>query len=346
MSPGIECSDPVTSIMNNSIESFLEATTPSVVVHFTSKFHQEAVSYGSYQNPDEFAVPFFALGDLWESFREWSAYGAGVPLVIGENKSVVQFYVPSLSALQLYGKGMKSSSRFLDSEPAYFEDRDSGSDHSDWEGERHFGKYNDLSLRGMSCSETSSDSGSSFCSRSCYGSGLHMETGEQARFDDMYQYIEEGRDSLRGNCCVELDREQLIVEFFEHEPPYLRVPLMEKILELECEHPEVRSFNSLDLHPMSWFSIAWYPIYRIPANGTLQELQASFLTYHRISSPRTGAEQFRLPPFGLASYRANEEFWGLHNDSHRTEALIPAAESWLKSINVYHPDFEFFSSRQ
>ncbi|KAF3773380.1 hypothetical protein EJ110_NYTH55434 [Nymphaea thermarum] len=52
-------------------------------------------------NADEFH-PFFMLGDLWASFKEWSAYGAGVPLVLNGSDSVVQYYVPYLSAIQLY----------------------------------------------------------------------------------------------------------------------------------------------------------------------------------------------------------------------------------------------------
>lgn len=53
--------------------------------------------------------PYFCLGDLWESFKEWSAYGAGVPLVLNGNDSVVQYYVPYLSAIQLYADTSRPS---------------------------------------------------------------------------------------------------------------------------------------------------------------------------------------------------------------------------------------------
>lgn len=33
--------------------------------------------------------PYFVLGDLWESFKEWSAYGAGVPLILNEANCVI-----------------------------------------------------------------------------------------------------------------------------------------------------------------------------------------------------------------------------------------------------------------
>lgn len=54
-------------------------------------------------------MPYFALGDLWESFKEWSAYGAGVPLVLNGSDSVVQYYVPYLSGIQLYGESSTPS---------------------------------------------------------------------------------------------------------------------------------------------------------------------------------------------------------------------------------------------
>lgn len=55
--------------------------------------------------------PYFVLGDLWESFKEWSAYGAGVPLILNDSDSVVQYYVPYLSGIQLYIDPLKSSSK-------------------------------------------------------------------------------------------------------------------------------------------------------------------------------------------------------------------------------------------
>lgn len=55
--------------------------------------------------------PYFILGDLWESFREWSAYGAGVPLLLHDNDSVVQYYVPYLSGIQIYADTPKPSDK-------------------------------------------------------------------------------------------------------------------------------------------------------------------------------------------------------------------------------------------
>ena len=48
--------------------------------------------------------------------KEWSAYGAGVPLVLDQRQSVVQYYVPYLSAIQLYGQSDKK----LNAKPRYW----------------------------------------------------------------------------------------------------------------------------------------------------------------------------------------------------------------------------------
>ncbi|KAJ0718070.1 hypothetical protein HanLR1_Chr08g0266581 [Helianthus annuus] len=95
---------PVTSPVCN-LERFLESVTPSVPAQYPSKR-----AMGGWRNCDEYQ-PYFVLGDLWESFKEWSAYGAGVPLILNDSDSVVQYYVPYLSGIQLYMDPLKSSAK-------------------------------------------------------------------------------------------------------------------------------------------------------------------------------------------------------------------------------------------
>ncbi|GER33379.1 hypothetical protein STAS_09512 [Striga asiatica] len=84
-------------VSESYLDRFLEHTTPSVAAqHFTR------TSMRSWRNRGNEFNPYFILGDLWESFREWSVYGVGVPLLLNGNDSVVQYYVPSLSGIQLY----------------------------------------------------------------------------------------------------------------------------------------------------------------------------------------------------------------------------------------------------
>lgn len=54
---------------------------------------------------------YYCLEDLWESFDEWSAYGCGVHVVLNGSDNVDQYYVPYLSAIQLYANSSKRTSR-------------------------------------------------------------------------------------------------------------------------------------------------------------------------------------------------------------------------------------------
>ena len=47
-------------------------------------------------------VEYFTLGDLWNCYDEWSAYGAGVQVALNNGETLVQYYVPYLSAIQIF----------------------------------------------------------------------------------------------------------------------------------------------------------------------------------------------------------------------------------------------------
>lgn len=52
----------------------------------------------------------FNLVELWNLYDEWSAYGVGSPITISGGKTVVQYYTPYLSAIQIYTPTRNSSS--------------------------------------------------------------------------------------------------------------------------------------------------------------------------------------------------------------------------------------------
>lgn len=56
-------------------------------------------------------MEYFTLGDLWNCYDEWSAYGAGVPVFLNNEETLVQYYVPYLSAIQIFTSS--SSVNFL-----------------------------------------------------------------------------------------------------------------------------------------------------------------------------------------------------------------------------------------
>ncbi|XP_020882523.1 uncharacterized protein LOC9312807 isoform X2 [Arabidopsis lyrata subsp. lyrata] len=312
--PNLVASDPSASSSSN-LDRFLESVTPSVPAQFLSK----TLLWERRADDDYKPVPYFVLGDVWDSFAEWSAYGTGVPLVLNNNKDrVIQYYVPSLSAIQIYAHShaLNSSRRPGDSSDSDF--RDSSSDvSSDSDSEQLSARVDRISLRDE---DSSSDDGEPL--------------GSQGR---------------------------LMFEYLERDLPYIREPLADKVFDLAAQFPQLMTLKSCDLLPSSWFSVAWYPIYRIPTGPTLKDLDACFLTYHSLHTPSGGkgsaqsmslmqareSEKMSLPVFGLASYKFRGSLWTpIGGSEHQlVNSLFQAADKWLHSCNVNHPDFLFFCRR-
>lgn len=328
--------DRVTFPLSN-VERFLEAITPSVPAQYPSKRAMIGLRTCDVE-------PYFVLADLWESFKEWSAYGAGVPLVLNGCDSVVQYYVPYLSAIQIYidpsKSKMKSRRASEDSDGDYFS-RDSSSDgSSDSERERisaySSGHRNHYKTANVSCKM---DKLSLIDEQTSLHEGFSSDDGEL------------------GNS-----QEQLVFQYLEHDPPFCREPLFDKISDLALRFPDIKNLRSCDVMPSSWVSVAWYPIYRIPTGPTLKDLDACFLTYHSlytqigdVAGPYPPVlthpndldviPKISLPAFGLASYKYRGSLWTSSNGADRVNSLSQEAAAWLRRHQVNHPDYSFFSRR-
>ncbi|KAM7271311.1 hypothetical protein ACFE04_030525 [Oxalis oulophora] len=345
--------DSVAEPAASNFERFLESITPSVPAHHLSKTMMVR-DWRTTTTSDNEIQPYFLLGDLWESFREWSAYGVGVPLIMNDSDCVVQYYVPYLSAIQLYGAKLSVKSR----RPG----EDSDSD------------FRDSSSEGSSDSEADRR--------------LHNAREHQNVTSDLSPRID--RLSLRDNLtalhedCSSDEGESmnsqsyLLFEYFEHNLPFCREPLADKISDLACRFPTLKTLRSCDLSPSSWISVAWYPIYRIPTGPTLRDLDACFLTYHSLHthggagisrlkfcinegaqasqppvsnfaapSEMDGVCKLSLPVFGLASYKFKGSLWTSNTgcDRQLVNSLLQAAASWLRQLGASHPDFLFFCRR-
>ncbi|KAL3830871.1 hypothetical protein ACJIZ3_019673 [Penstemon smallii] len=318
-----------------NLERFLESVTPSVPAQYLSK-----MTVRSWRTCDVEFQPFFVLSDLWESFKEWSAYGAGVPLILNETDSVVQYYVPYLSGIQLYADLSKSTAKLRrpgeESDGEYF--RDSSSDgSSDSDQDRDGLNY---SKEHLNYHETSDSS-------------LRVE--QRIVFQEGFS-SDEGEPGSSQGC--------LLFEYLARDQPYSREPLADKISDLARSFPELKTLRSCDLLPSSWISVAWYPIYRIPTGPTLKDLDACFLTFHSLHTPMTGSEainppvvtypresdgvpKISLPVFGLASYRYKVSLWtpNTGRQSQLANTLLQDADNWLNLLQVNHPDFSFFCRR-
>ncbi|XP_038687381.1 uncharacterized protein LOC119986772 isoform X2 [Tripterygium wilfordii] len=218
------------------------------------------------------------------------------------------------------------------------------------------------------------------------------KTGILALVDDMHHSqpssvcAEEGSPGQSDDLECSNDLE-LLFEYFESEQPQQRRPLYEKIRELVRgdgpsqgsmygDPTKLNSMNLHDLHPRSWFSVAWYPIYRIPDGN----LRAAFLTYHSLGHLVRRSSQFDFsrdgciasPVVGLQSYNVQGECWfqlrhSAMSPTAETSSLNPSGilKERLRTLeesaslfsrtlvnkgnqtgNNRHPDYEFFLSRR
>ncbi|KAL1334881.1 hypothetical protein HN51_063833 [Arachis hypogaea] len=328
-------SSRATSDISN-LDRFLEYTTPLVPAQYLPK-----TSSKKWKPTEAELHPYFVLGDLWESFKEWSAYGAGVPLMLNGSESVTQYYNVSLSAIQLYIDPSKPSSRLR-----------KPSQESDSESAR----------------ETSSDSSSGYChergTNSIPNIRNHLNISDAnnhglERVSGSMPFVSSSSDETQS--CNPPG--QKIFEYFERETPYNRAPLADKISDLARHFPELKTYWSCDLSPASWVSLAWYPIYRIPTGPTLQSLSACFLTYHSLStalqSPNTDglhihysrgrdiSSKLSLPIFGLAFHKFKVSVWDPEgvSECQKANSLMQSAENWLRRLRIEHPDYNYFITR-
>ncbi|KAJ6684034.1 hypothetical protein OIU85_007703 [Salix viminalis] len=232
----------------SNLERFLQCATPSP----PSKFLPQSCIHdlnSLWQPPgSKDIVEYFTLGDLWGCYDEWSAYGAGTQVLLSCGETIMQYYVPYLSAIQIYSNKSVVASR-------------------------NSREYNDVVQFESDC--WSDDSmGDHKLSRSI--SNNSSKTWDTISEDSSVDH--EGSLSMRDKLGY------LHFQYFEISSPYWRVPLMEKVTELARNNPGLITLKNVDLSPASWMAVAWYPIYHIPSQGNDKDLSTCFLTYHTLSS--------------------------------------------------------------
>ncbi|CAN8235106.1 unnamed protein product [Cochlearia groenlandica] len=302
-----------------NLERFLLGITPKPPLFSLPQVKEEKIEY-------------FRLSDLWDFYDELSAYGFGSKVDLNNGETIMQYYVPYLSAIQIHTNKLAVTSRKHNEVVVEYESSECWSDS---ESER-------LLSRSMS-----NDSSKTW-----------DVVSEDSNFDpDGLQFP---RDRLG---CLDF-------KYIEKDPPYKRVPLTDKITELAEKHPGLMTLRSVDMSPASWMAVAWYPIYHIPTCKNEKDLTTGFLTYHTLSSSFQdnvvegddsnkkdkeetylfceesvvmNKRRIPLPPFGLATYKMQGDLWGKTCfDQDRLVYLRSASDSWLKQLNVDHHDYNFF----
>ncbi|XP_055813480.1 uncharacterized protein LOC129882978 isoform X2 [Solanum dulcamara] len=333
-------SPPRPPINVTNLDRLMESVTP-----FVPAQHFSEVNVRGRRTREAEPNLYYCLGDLWEAFSEWSVYGVGVPILLNGKDSIIQYYVPFLSGIQLYIDPSKLSSRVGPGEEGDAESsrETSSGGSSDCEVERR--------------SISSSDG--------LWNQHTLVNLNAQ-RLNRLSLSDKTVMGSSSNEAEISKSLGQLMFEYLEHEQPHHRRPLADKIAVLASQFPDLKKCRSSDLLPSSWISVAWYPIYRIPMGPTLRDLDASFLTFHALSTqsralstvqPRyhgaTGRKvlgnvnacsRISLPVFGLATYKLKSSILspcGPH-ESEQENSLLQAADSWLRRLHVILPDYQFF----
>ncbi|KAL6659617.1 hypothetical protein ACP70R_003657 [Stipagrostis hirtigluma subsp. patula] len=326
------------------LETFIYSATP-VISHVPCMSSRNCS--GDQVDSNSVDISNVSLRRIWEWYEEPGCYGLEVragsdistKTSCNNSSEFFAYFVPYLSAVQLFGWSMKN----MDHRCRVFRE------------------------------------GFSQASTNAIPHPVHTK---------LRKTVEESNASMSESSFSVEDQGELMFEYFETEQPSLRPPLFEKIKELVSgangsDHrilgdPEkLQNVKLCDLHPASWFCVAWYPVYRVPHGN----FRAAFLTYHSLgklvpqkcSLDMTGdLARIVSPVVGLQSYNDKGEEWfqprycpdspkdGSSSESSHAEvvkerlrtlkmgalamarAVIPKGTG--ESVN-HHPDYEFFLSR-
>ncbi|KAK7314766.1 hypothetical protein VNO77_33294 [Canavalia gladiata] len=315
-------------------------------------------------------MPDLSLGCLWQWYEKHGSYGLEIRAQDCENLKrqggapFHAYFVPSLSAVQLFKnhknhKCVNSSNKLPNCE---------------------------VSEACETIDNEISENSSTASQHSIFSTLFPQPRNQDASIQTPKKMASTNGTSNPSINSTQSGDLELLFEYFELEQPQQRWPLYEKIQELVRGNVTIQSttygdptkldsINLRDLHPRSWYSVAWYPIYRIPDGN----FRAAFLTYHSLghlvhrstsSDLSTVGSSIVSPAVGLQSYNAQGECWfqlkhsalaaervGLNPSlllKERLRTLEETASLMARAVvnkgNIIctnrHHDYEFFLSRR
>uniref|UniRef100_A0ACD5VZ23 Uncharacterized protein n=1 Tax=Avena sativa TaxID=4498 RepID=A0ACD5VZ23_AVESA len=289
-----------------NLERFVEAVTVSVPAQYRSK--SKGGGWRGFAVDGEREKPYFVLGDLWEAYKEWSAYGAGVPLVLDGCDGVVQYYVPYLSAVELYGdpavlQPPSNTRHMMD-----ISDGDCHDSSSDGSSDYDHVRVKHLSQEGFSSDDSESEDTHGrllfqyleFDSPFCREPLTDKISSLSYRFPGLWTL----------SSCDLSPRSWMSIAWY----PIYRIPTGPTLKDLDACF---LTFHQLSNYPHGDHPLAYDSMPNIP-----------------------------LPVFGLASYKFSNSVWSsTDGDWQLASCLRQAAADWLRDSRASHPDYQFFVSR-
>ncbi|KAL1562430.1 hypothetical protein AAHA92_05009 [Salvia divinorum] len=304
------------SMQTTNLESFLDCTTPLAPSQFLSK--SETRKLNRLWHPwEREKVDYFVLTDLWHTFDEWSAYGAGVPIVSDNGQNLIQYFVPYLSAIQIFTSS-SSANCLREETDSVSETRDSFSDSFSDESE------SEKLSRWDGCSSEDGICEQDLWHQNERLGNLYLQYFERSSpygrvpFTDKISSLAERHPGLLSLRSVDLSPASwMAVAWY----PIYHIPTGRTIRDLQTcfltYHTLSSSFQDMDLGD----------------------------DVENLTRKRKEGESIPLPPFGLASYKMQGDVWLSDKndlDRERMASLLSVADCWLKQLRVQHHDFNYF----
>ncbi|KAG9153846.1 hypothetical protein Leryth_005966 [Lithospermum erythrorhizon] len=300
----------------SNLDCFLDCITPLVPSQFLSKL--ETKSLNRLWHPWEREnVDYFTLSDLWNCYDEWSVYGAGVPINLENGETLVEYYVPYLSAIQIF-TGNSSLNYLREETDSVCDTRDSFSDSlSDESDSEKLSRWD-----GSSSEEAfEQDNLWHLNKRLGYGYCQFFERGTpyaRAPLVDKISSMSQRYPGLMSLRSVDLSPASwMAVAWY----PIYHIPMRSTSRDLSAcfltYHTLSSSFQDMDFD---------------------NDMEGGIIK-------RKDGDGIPLPPFGLATYKMQGDVWMSDKkgrDQEKLESLLSVADSWLKQLRVQHHDFNFF----
>ncbi|XP_015088114.1 uncharacterized protein LOC107031303 [Solanum pennellii] len=295
------------STKRSNVQSFLQSVTPVITSKpLLPKSNMDDQNSMWNSNGDK----YFILRDLWDCYEEWSAYGVGAPIYLkDDNESVIQYYAPYLSAIQIYT--VKSASSLI-------RNSSSGDHEVDFETE----SWSDASENSEKLSRTISNN--SISADSCF----ELDASKDRLGYLYFQYSETCSPFWR------IPFSDKILEFTQHYPGLATLKSTE--------------LSAASWMAVAWYPIYHVPMKGITKNVSASFLTYHTLssTFQDVAEENPdGESEIRLSPFGLAAYKMQNDVWlntHTQKDYEKLCDLQNAADSWLKQLSYSHHDFNFF----
>ncbi|XP_047319376.1 uncharacterized protein LOC124922708 [Impatiens glandulifera] len=323
-----------TESAQSNLERFLDRTTPVVQSQLLPK--SEIRNLNKLWNPwGRENVEFFRLSDLWKRYDEWSAYGAGVPIVLDTGETLIQYYVPYLSAIQIF---ISNTTRREDVE---------------WVSETRGGSLSD-SFSEDSESEKVSTRWDGCSSEEENGSILHLNDRLGSLYFQLFDISTPySRVPLKDKICGLAERYPGLMNLrsVDLSPaswmavawyPIYHIPMGRTIKDLSTcfltYHTLSSSFQDRDDDDEDDDELGSGMKRKMMMMKKKRKEGEGERERHEVEEE----EGVRLSPFGLATYKMKGDVWATGRDQERLFSLVSVADSWLKQLRVQHHDFNYF----